>query len=178
MAIGKAAATFYILNQYRVSDQRSGDKVDTAVKLSNVWGAPLMYAAGGWMAQRLVANPVTFVITAAYVEGAIVSDIIDPDEGLDNYVGFTLGGLGGGNDANYLTGDENESGYFNVYRNVTTILNANSTAATNAAAEKAYIANYWHQKDIQRWESMVMAYDTLSPSQQQAIRTRLMAALP
>ena len=176
MAIGKLATTAFILNQYRVSDRRTGDTVDTGTKLANVWGAPLVYAFGGVVVKGLVSNPVTFAITAAYAEGAIVSDIIDPDEGLDNYVGFTLGGIAGGNDANYLTGDANNSGYFNVTQNMNLIFESNRSkleAAVQRQAEQAYIDAYWEAKAVSNFESMIMIYNELTPAQQNKIQNEI-----
>jgi hypothetical protein len=176
MAIGKLATTAFILNQYRVSDRRTGDTVDTGTKLANVWGAPFAYAVGGVVVKGLVSNPVTFAITAAYAEGAIVSDIIDPDEGLDNYVGFTLGGIAGGNNANYVTGDDNNSGYFNVAQNLSTVMTVNQDKINSALkrkalklAEQEYIDAYWEAKAAANWESMVITYNALTPAQQREI---------
>jgi len=183
MAIGKLATTAFILNQYRVSDRRTGDTVDTGTKLANVWGTPFVYAIGGFVIKRIAFNPVAFVVTAAYTEGAIVSDIIDPEDGLDNYVGFTLGGIGGGNDANYLTGDANDSGYFNVAQNLSTVMVANQDKINSALkrkalkmAEQEYIDAYWEAKAVANWETMIQTYNALTPAQQKEIKKAYLTA--
>jgi hypothetical protein len=79
-------------------------------------------------ATRAIVLPIIGVATSApglaviipAVTGAIVSDIIDEEEGLDNYTGFVTAGIIG-NDPNYLTGDPNDSGYFNVVKNFKTV---------------------------------------------------------
>jgi hypothetical protein len=79
-------------------------------------------------ATRAIVLPIIGVATSApglaviipAVTGAIVSDIIDEEEGLDNYTGFVTAGIIG-NDPNYLTGDPNDSGYFNVVKNFDTV---------------------------------------------------------
>jgi hypothetical protein len=79
-------------------------------------------------ATAAIALPIVGVATSAQglaviipvVVGAVVSDIIDEEEGFDNYTGFlTAGNIG--NDPNYLTGDSNDSGYFNVVQNFKTV---------------------------------------------------------
>ena len=182
-AIGKLSATAFILNQYRVSDRRTGDTVDTGSKLANVWGTPLMYAVTGVVVKGVTMNPVAFAIVAAYTEGAIVSNIIDPEEGLDNYVGFTLGGIAGGNDANYVTGDANDSGYFNVAQNLSTIMIVNQDKINSALkrkalklAEQKYIDDYWEAKAVANYQSMVIAYNALTPAQQKEIKKAYLTA--
>jgi hypothetical protein len=79
-------------------------------------------------ATAAIALPIVGVATSAQglaviipvVVGAVVSDAIDEDEGLDNYTGFLTAGIIG-NDPNYLTGDPNDSGYFNVVKNFKTV---------------------------------------------------------
>jgi hypothetical protein len=81
-------------------------------------------------ATRAIVLPIIGVATSAeglaviipVVVGAVVSDAIDEDEGYDNYTGFISGGTWpGSNDPNYLTGDPNDSGYFNVVKNFDTV---------------------------------------------------------
>jgi len=175
---GKIAATAYILNQYRRSTGTTSDKVDTGGKLFGVWGMPMAYATSGWVIVQGIKNPTTLTITYAFLAGAYTSSVIDEEEGEANYWGFVSGGWFG-NDPNYLTGDENNSGYFNVLGNVSTILaHQDSSAIAKAAAEKAFIADYWYQKEAENWEAMVMAYNSLSPSKQREIQDKIRAALP
>lgn len=108
------------------------------------WARNKVAGASGWSFKHLVAplfNPVTLTITYAYVAGAITAKTIDPDEGLDNYVGFTTGGEFG-NTPNY-------GAYFNVYDNISTIVSArsNTNGWGKSVLEDAYIQAYWQRKE-------------------------------
>jgi len=164
---GKVAATAYYANQWRVSDQRSGDTVDVAIKTGLIWGTGTAYRLTGWSIRYVggvvVANPITAVAAYSYLGGAIVSDAIDPEEGLDNYVGFTTGGVFG-NQPNYVTGDANDSGYFNVVQNFANILKAKRAAKTakkQKELEAAYIRDYYMNARLetltQNWLAMTQA---------------------
>ena len=76
------------------------------------------YGGAGLITRAVVTNPVVQVITGTAVVGAIVSNEIDPDSGFDNYVGFISGGEFGEENPNYWDTDKNDSGYFNVPRNL------------------------------------------------------------
>jgi hypothetical protein len=164
LMIGKLLATSYFVNQWRVSDQRSGDTVDVAMKVAPIWLTGAAFRWGSRFFRTGVAfvgaNPVTAVVTYAYVAGAITSDAIDPEEGLDNYIGFTTGGAHG-NQPNYVTGDANDSGYFNVVQNFANILKAKRAAKAakkQKALEAAYIQDYWMNAHLetltQNWLAM------------------------
>ena len=147
--IGKLGLSLFFFNQWLQSDRRTGDTVDVTMKVGGVWATPYIYKWGSRTFRTggaiVMANPATIVVTYAYVAGAITSDAIDPDEGLDNYLGFTSGGEFG-NQPNYVTGDANDSGYFNVVRNFANILKAKRAAKDakkQRALEAAYIRDYW-----------------------------------
>jgi len=84
------------------------------------------FTVTGVATRAVITNPVVQAVTAAVITGAIVSNEIDPDSGLDNYIGFLTAGkldqhFGIGTareDIHYYSGDPNDSGYFNVPRNV------------------------------------------------------------
>ena len=184
LMIGKLLATSYFVNQWRNSDQRSGDTVDVAMKVAPIWltgtafrWGSRLFRTGAW---AVSANPVTAIVTYSYIAGAVTSDIIDPEEGLDNYLGFTSGGIGG-NSPNYVTGDANDSGYFNVVRNMSTIFESNRSkisAAVQRQAEQAYIDAYWEAKAVANFEAMIITYNALTPAQQQEIRAYWSSRLP
>lgn len=72
--------------------------------------------------RAIVTNPVVQAVTAITVTGAVVSVAIDPEDGLDNYLGFITGGMLGEREPNYFSGDPNNSGYFNIPKNFDTIV--------------------------------------------------------
>ena len=76
------------------------------------------FSVTGAATRAVLTNPVVQAVTAAAITGAIVSNEIDPDSGFDNYVGFITGGQVGTKDIHYFSGDPNDSGYFNVGRNL------------------------------------------------------------
>ena len=102
--------------------------------------------AVGWAVKntviQLAKSPVAVGVTAAIVAGAIVSDRIDPVSGYDNYVGFISGGNLGESNINYWSGDANNSGYFNVPKNISII----SQAGLLSSAEANLKARYENQK--------------------------------
>ncbi|GAJ07232.1 unnamed protein product, partial [marine sediment metagenome] len=101
----------------------------------------------------ILANPVLSSIAAIVTAGAIISNYIDEEEGLDNYTGFLTAGIGG-NDPNYWSGDVNNSGYFNIGQNLATVMNWYTNASTleaQEAAEAEYIRNYWGAKKAQEY---------------------------
>ena len=172
MMFGKLALTGYYINQWRVSDQRTGDTVDVGTKIGVIWGTGLAYRLGGWAVRTtsafVVSNPVTATVTYAYVAGAITSDAIDPEEGLDNYLGFTTGGEYG-NQPNYVTGDANDSGYFNVVRNFSNILKA-KRAAKNAKKQKELEAAYIRDYEMnQHLETLTQQWLAMTPEEQAAL---------
>jgi hypothetical protein len=81
----------------------------------------LSFGVTGWGVRAIATHPVTIGITAAVVVGGVVSYQIDPDHGLSNYVGFITGGDFGESDIHYWSGGPNDSGYFNVPKNVSVI---------------------------------------------------------
>lgn len=173
LLFGKMALTAYYMNQYRASDQRSGDKLDVGTKIGIIWGTGVVYRAGGWglrvIAAPLVANPVTVTVTYAYVAGAITADAMDPEQGLDNYLGFTSGGQYG-NNPNYLRGDANDSGYFNVVQNFANILKAKRRAKDRKKQkelEAAYIRDYWVNNHL---ETLTQQWLAMTPEEQSALR--------
>jgi len=97
-----------------------------AVATAFILNPALSFHVTGVATKAILTNPVVQAITAAAVTGAIVSNEIDPESGFDNYVGFITGGtaeqhFGVGTareDIHYFSGDPNDSGYFNVGRNV------------------------------------------------------------
>tara|TARA_R110002096_G_scaffold382249_1_gene576102 strand:- start:681 stop:1154 length:474 start_codon:yes stop_codon:yes gene_type:complete len=76
----------------------------------------------GWTVRALVANPYAQAAYVPYVAGGVISAVIDPEDGVSNYVGFTTGGMFGAESPNYWNSDPNDSGYFNVPKNVETIV--------------------------------------------------------
>jgi hypothetical protein len=109
-------------------------------------------------ATRAIALPIIGVATSAeglaliipVVVGAVVSDAIDEEEGFDNYTGFISGGTWpGSNDPNYLTGDPNDSGYFNVPKNLETITSSQplTRALTWTISES--------DKKVESWEKIL-----------------------
>ena len=92
----------------------SGGVLSTAALLN----PQLTFGVTGWGVRAVLTHPVTQGVTAAVVAGALISNEIDPDSGLSNYVGFITGGEFGEEDIHYFSGDPNDSGYFNVGRNV------------------------------------------------------------
>jgi hypothetical protein len=148
--VGKAALQGLLVHGYNKSDKTAYDKTMLGLGTIGVWmpwARRQVAGAGGWGIKRLLiaaANPFTLTVTYAYVAGAIASDAIDPDEGLDNYLGFTTGGTYG-NQPNYFSGDANDSGYFNVVQNLSTILQARDKTA--ATTEAAYIEAYWARQE-------------------------------
>jgi len=91
----------------------------------------LAYSAVGWgmrNAGRLAlagaqttAGATVLTVGAIYAGGAVVSYAIDPVSGVDNFVGFTTGGTYGEGDINYFSGGPNDSGYFNIPKNLSII---------------------------------------------------------
>lgn len=172
LMMGKLLYTSYFLNQWRVSDQRTGDTLDVAMKVAPIWFAGTAYRWGSRLFRTggsfLVANPVTAVVTYSYVAGAITSDVIDPEEGLNNYLGFTTGGEYG-NQPNYVTGDANDSGYFNVVRNFSNILKAKRAAKKakeQKALEAAYIRDYYMNAHL---ESLKQKWLAMTPEERAAM---------
>jgi len=92
----------------------SGGVLSTAALLN----PQLTFSVTGWAVRAVLTHPVTLVGAAATATGAIVSNEIDPVSGLDNYIGFISGGEFGEEDIHYYSGDPNDSGYFNLARNV------------------------------------------------------------
>jgi len=72
----------------------------------------------GWTARGFFASPYAQAFYVPYVAGIGISAAIDPKEGISNYLGFTTGGFIGEESPNYWNTDENNSGYFNVPRNL------------------------------------------------------------
>ena len=111
-------------------------------------------------ATAAISLPIVGLATSAYglaaiipvVTGAVVSNVIDEEEGLDNYLGFITGGTVG-NEPNYFTGDPNDSGYFNVPRNFETV--AESQPLTRALTWT--IAN--KPKPKYRWRTFEEAFN-------------------
>lgn len=87
--------------------------VATSFILNPAWSMNLTGAG----VRLVITNPVVQAVTAAVITGAIISNEIDEESGLDNYVGFITGGNRGTEDIHYYSGDANDSGYFNVLRN-------------------------------------------------------------
>ena len=79
-------------------------------------------------ATAAITLPIVGLATSAYglaviipvVTGGIISDRIDEEEGFDNYTGFLSAGWFG-NVPNYWNTDDNDSGYFNVLKNLQTV---------------------------------------------------------
>ena len=92
----------------------SGGVLSTAALLN----PQLTFSVTGWAVRAVLTHPVTLVGAAATATGAIVSNEIDPVSGLDNYIGFISGGEFSEEDIHYYSGDPNDSGYFNLARNV------------------------------------------------------------
>lgn len=91
----------------------------------------IAYSGVGWgmryagtlalAAAQTPAGATTIAVTAIYAGGLAASQAIDPVSGVDNFVGFTSGGTYGEQDIHYLTGDANDSGYFNIPKNLSII---------------------------------------------------------
>jgi len=78
------------------------------------WGV-----ANAWrLGAVIVRSPYAQAAYVPYIAGLAASEVIDPVSGLDNYIGFTSGGKFGEEDIHYFSGDPNDSGYFNIGRNV------------------------------------------------------------
>lgn len=145
--LGKTALQGVLLYGYHRSEKGWFDKTQLGLGTIGIWvpwARRQVAGASGWSMRHLVAplfNPVTLTITYAYVAGAITAKTIDPDEGLDNYVGFTTGGEFG-NTPDY-------GAYFNVYDNISTIVSArsNTNGWGKSVLEDAYIQAYWRRKE-------------------------------
>tara|TARA_R110000803_G_C11932453_1_gene315599 strand:+ start:46 stop:546 length:501 start_codon:yes stop_codon:yes gene_type:complete len=78
---------------------------------------------------RIHGNAVRVIVTSPYVQAVVIpvaigagaSILIDKENGLDNYLGFITGGTVGERSPNYWNTDSNQSGYFNVPKNVDTV---------------------------------------------------------
>ena len=167
--IGKGAATAYIINKYSRGHHTSSEKIHAASALYGIWGMPLTYKTGGWVLAGIAKNPAALAITYAVLAGAYTAGVIDEEEGEANYWGFVSGGYYG-NDPNYLRGDVNDSGYFNVVTNLETIIESNQQGfqdAVSQAAEDAYIAQYWAE---QEYNQLKRRYEAMTPAEQKAFR--------
>jgi len=71
----------------------------------------------GWSVRGFLASPYAQAFYIPYVTGIAISQLVDPDEGVSNYLGFTTGGFVGEISPNYWNTDANNSGYFNVPQN-------------------------------------------------------------
>lgn len=172
---GKAALQGLLIYGYSKSDQSWYDQTMLGLGTIGIWSPwarRQIAGAGGWSLRWLLTplvNPVTATVAYAYAAGAITSDAIDPDEGLPNYVGFTTGGYYG-NSPNYLTGDANDSGYFNVVQNFANILKA-KRKAKNAKKQKeleaAYIRDYRMNTHL---ETLTQQWLAMTPEEQAALR--------
>jgi len=167
--LGKSALQSMLLYGYHKSEQGAYDKTMLGLGTIGVWmpwTRRMVVGAGGWGIRWMLtplANPVTATVTYAYVAGAITADAIDPDQGVDNYLGFTSGGMYG-NNPNYLSGDGNDSGYFNIVQNFANILKAKrraKAAKEQRELEAAYIRDYWMNAHLetltQNWLAMTQA---------------------
>jgi hypothetical protein len=169
---GKGAMTLHVGNQYMRSPQTGGDKAATAGKLYSIWGQPLTYATAGWAITKVAKNPTSMFVVYSFLAGAYVSSVIDEEEGEANFWGFTSGGLVG-NNPNYLSGDENRSGYFNVFGNFATVAAGTATknkAMLDKAVEQAYIDNYWAEKN---WSVKIMLYNGLTQGQKDLVQQKI-----
>lgn len=141
----------------KVDDNSNQDLLLDSITLASAALATsfVLYPAGtnvavGWAVRStviaLAKSPVTLAVTAAIVGGAIVSDRIDPVSGYDNYVGFITGGNVRESDIHYWGGDANNSGYFNVPKNVSIIANAGIThLQKEATAAEAHLKARYEQ---------------------------------
>lgn len=116
------------------------------------------FGVTGAATRAVLSNPVVQAVTAAVITGAIVSNEIDPDSGFDNYVGFITAGkldqhFGIGTareDIHYFSGDPNDSGYFNVPRNVEIIASHYyDEAAKDLKSTKKKAGVYFREKKRQ-----------------------------
>ena len=110
---------------YYANTRRDDDPIYDALRFAGgvlstaaLLNPQLTFSVTGWGVRAVLTHPVTLVGAAATVTGAIVSNEIDPVSGLDNYMGFISGGEFGEEDIHYYSGDPNDSGYFNLARNV------------------------------------------------------------
>jgi len=78
----------------------------------------LTFGVTGWGVRAIASHPVTIAAASAAVVGGVIAHKIDPGSGLTNYVGFITGGNFGEEDVHYFSGDPNDSGYFNLGRNI------------------------------------------------------------
>jgi len=119
-----------------------------AIASGLIWSprfAAATYQFRGWAIRAALraamSNPVTSGVLLVFIGGYFYADVVDPEEGADNYTGFITGG-NMGNDPNYWDTDENDSGYFNVGQNVANIMDwysAQDNAEAVAHAEWVYI---------------------------------------
>jgi hypothetical protein len=72
----------------------------------------------GWGARGFIMSPYAQAFYIPYLAGIGISALVDPKKGIDNYLGFTTGGFLGEQDINYWNTDPNDSGYFNVPKNL------------------------------------------------------------
>lgn len=119
------ASTEYFVNDLLLTHEGEYTAEDKAFMLGyatqTAWlfgGERLLSSGLGKIAVRTFAQ-----IALIYYVGKWTSQLIDPDQGKNNFHGFISAGLiGGSNDPNYWSGDQNESGYFNFPKNISTII--------------------------------------------------------
>lgn len=91
-----------------------------------IWAPEFKFGMIGRLATKAVVNPVT-IGTLPYTLSLVTSEILEKTgvitkQQADNYQGFVTGGLIGESDINYWDTDPYGSGYFNVGKNVETIM--------------------------------------------------------
>jgi len=120
--------TEYVINDLGINHEGPYTEEQQEQLLGYV--AATSWVFGGNIAGRAIIGAIGWgtvgsVLGAFYV-GKWSAQMIDPEEGKENYYGFLSGGTWG-NDPNYLTGDEQATGYFNMYRNANLIISAYAT---------------------------------------------------
>jgi len=95
-------------------------------------------------------------VSGFYFGGKWSSQWIDSEEGKDNYHGFISGGgWPGSNDPNYLSGDPNKSGYFNVFQNTNLVIHGLLTPGPTPEPYWSKRANTWVSSEAEADEVLM-----------------------
>lgn len=120
--------TEYIINDLGINHE--GPYTEEQQEQIMGYVAATSWVFGGGVTGRAIIGAIGWgtvgTVLGAYYVGKWSAQLIDPKQGKENYYGFLSGGTWG-NDPNYLTGDEQDTGYFNIYRNANLIISAYAT---------------------------------------------------
>ena len=175
--LGQVALTGLVVQNWRQGDRGVYSTGITTLALIGIWGpqlTTLRNAGIGWGLRATLFSSYGLAAGVPLAIGAGVSYAIDPEEGVDNYTGFLSDGTWG-NDPNYMSGDPNNSGYFNVHQNFVNIISANRRAKSDKQRkeeEAEYIRLYWERRAIaqqvaaeQNYGILLASYNALTDAQ-------------